>query len=76
MRVHRRWYFGGRPSKPESGNGLVSAGLVAEHALDDFGVLGALVGLPVVSSEKTTLPSVSLHCSGWCRLVAVIGVEW
>ena len=32
-------YRGGRPSKPESGNGLVSGLLVSEDALDDFGVL-------------------------------------
>ena len=31
--------LGGRPSKPESGNGLVSGLLVSEDALDDFGVL-------------------------------------
>ena len=32
--------YGGRPSKPERGNGLVSGSLVAEDALDDGGVLG------------------------------------
>jgi hypothetical protein len=31
---------GGRPSKPERGNGLVSRWSVAEDALDDGGVLG------------------------------------
>jgi hypothetical protein len=32
--------MGGRPSKPERGNGLVSRALAAEDALDDGGVLG------------------------------------
>ncbi len=32
--------WGGRPSKPERGNGLVSDSLVAKDALDDGGVLG------------------------------------
>ena len=39
-RMARADRFGGRPSKPESGNGLVSSLLVAEDALDDGGVLG------------------------------------
>jgi hypothetical protein len=30
---------GGRPSTPESGNGLVSGLLVAEDSFDDFGLL-------------------------------------
>jgi hypothetical protein len=32
--------LGGRPSKPERGNGLVSSALAAEDSLDDGGVLG------------------------------------
>jgi hypothetical protein len=32
--------MGGRPSKPERGNGLVSGRSLIEDALDDGGVLG------------------------------------
>ena len=38
--VQFRVIMGGRPSTPERGNGLVSGLLVAEDALDYFGVLG------------------------------------